>query len=181
MWSDRNTTSLLLLPPAPPLSLTQDTVLHKLLQHESFPQTAVQELLQHVSSTGSASCQKTCSSVSSPPQGRSSCQEPAPTWALQGLQPPFGTSTCCGVGSSMGCSMSICSSSPQWVAGGQSTSPSCSPRTAGESLHQHPSFFTDFGPCRVVSHFFFTSLSHSCYTAFVTLSYMSSQWYLQLH
>ncbi|KAK4810951.1 hypothetical protein QYF61_013359 [Mycteria americana] len=46
-------------------------------------------LLQHGSLTGHRSCQKTCSSVDSSPQGCSSCQEPAPARALHGVTTSF--------------------------------------------------------------------------------------------
>lgn len=110
MWSDCNTSLLLLSPHAfscsTSMSLTQDAILQELLQRGSFPQTAVQEHL---------------------------------LWCgvFHGLQHEY-----------------LLQHSPQRVAEGQSVSSLCSPWAAGESLHQHPSFFTDFGPCRIVSHFF---------------------------
>jgi len=53
---------------------------------------------------GHRSCQKTCSCMISASWGNSSCQEPAPACTLHRVQV---MSTCCGVGSSIGCIVNI--------------------------------------------------------------------------
>lgn len=62
----------------------------------------------------------------------SSCLQPAPVWALQGLQHFQGISTCCSMGSSEGCSADVCSGmvlsmdywqipAPPWFSSGATT------------------------------------------------------------
>jgi len=151
----------------------QETVLHKLLQCESFPQAAaLHELLRHGSFPQGAalqkqsaavwahkSCQQTCSSVdSSLPMGPQvlpgACCSTASPWGHSLLQ----ASTYSGVRSipwAAGGYLLHCG--PPWAAGEQPTSPWSSSRAAGESLLQYlqylssPSFFTDLGACRVVA------------------------------
>lgn len=87
---------LMLFPYSRMGSLPWETILHKLLQHGSFPWGAV--LLEQTVP------------VWVPYECHRSCQEPAPAWALpwnrRFLQ---GTSTYSGMGPSMGCRVDLCS------------------------------------------------------------------------
>jgi len=109
-------------------SLSRDTVLHKLLQHESFPRAAAPAW---VPSTGCSPSGTGCSSVG--PHGVTSpASKPAPAWAplstgpqvLPGACSSVGSpqghsllwvSTCSGLGSSTGCRWI---SAPPWASTG---------------------------------------------------------------
>lgn len=151
-------------------SLPQNAVLHKLLQSGAFLQGVdLQKLLQCGCPVGQNTCQTTCSCPGTSPWVHSSCHK------LAGLSMGCSflqlISTCSGVGTSMGCRVTICSSM-------------VFQELEGNNLHHHGALhglqgnlfssawstasFTYLGVCRVVSHFL-APLSHSCYLAFCIL------------
>jgi len=124
-------------------SLSRETILHKLLQHESFPRAAaLHELPQRGSlPTGCSPSGTSCSSMS-PPRRHKPCQQTCSGMgsSLHGstgpgrslLQPglPMGSqgvlqaSTCCGVGSlPRTAGGSLLHRGPPWAAGEQLVSP----------------------------------------------------------
>jgi len=163
---------LTLFPCSSVRSLSQETVLHKLLQCESFPRGAV---LQE-----QAAPEWVPHAATSPPS------KPAPAWAPLSTGPqvlagacsstgsPQGhsllqASTCCGMGSlPQATGGSLLHRGPPWAAGGQPASPWSSARVAREDsalvsrAPPPPSFFIDLGVCRIVS---FTSSHSSLFTA----------------
>ena len=168
---------LALCPSSSVRSLSQETVLHKLLQRESFPQAAaLHKLLQRGSPRGHKPGQQTCSGLGSSLHGaagpgRSLLQHGLPT----GSQPPLGIPLLwCGVPST-GCRWR---SAPLW------TSMGCRDSLPHDGLHHglqgnlcsgtwstsSPSFYTDLGVCRVVS----LTLSHSSLYAAVSPQYFFS-------
>ena len=155
-------------------SLPWETVLHELLQCESFPRAAVlHKLLQHGSLPRGAVLQEQTApawvprGVTSPaskpapawaplsPWGHRSCQEPAPARASHGVTASFGHPPAPAWGPPRAAGGYLLHLGPPWAAGGQPASPWSSPQAAGESLlrrleHLLPSFFTDLGVCSVV-------------------------------
>jgi len=168
--------------------LSQETVLHKLLQRESFPRAAVLHELPQCGSvpTGCSPSGAGCSSVG-PPRGHKPCQQtcsgvgsslhgsgsPGRSLLQRGL--PVGSQLPSGIHllrrgvPSMGCRLI---SAPPW------TSVGCRGTACLTAVFYHelqgqalcssisstssPSFFTDVGVCRVVS---FTSSHSSLFTA----------------
>jgi len=167
-------------------SLSRETVLHELLQRESFPRAAaLHELPQRGSFPRGAVHQEQAAPACVPHGVTSPASKCAPAWAplSTGLQVLAGT--CSSAGSPWGHSFlqaSPCSSVvsllwatsedllhhvPPWTAGGQSASPSltsCKGRLSALTFRAPPppSFFTDLGVCRVVS---LTSSHSSLFTA----------------
>jgi len=131
--------------------LSWETVLHKLLQHESFPRaTDLHELSQRGSLPRGAVLQEQAAPVWVPHRVTSPASKPAPAWA-----PPFTclqvlAGACCSMGSPWGHSFlqaSTCSGvgslpratggdlldcGPPWSTGGQPASPPSSSRAARE-------------------------------------------------
>jgi len=125
-----------------------DTVLHKLLQHGSFPRAAVlHKLLQCGSLPQGAVLQEQAAPGWVPREVTSPASKPVPVWAPLSTCPqvlpeacssmgsPRGHSLfqaylCCGVGSSMGCRWI---SAPPWTSMGCAGTAWSSPGAAGES------------------------------------------------
>ena len=133
-------------------SLSQETVLHELLQRESFPRaTVLHELLQCGSFPRGAVLQQQGAPAWVPtgsqaltanlfwhgllcPRVRSSWQEPAPVWALRGVTALFGHPRAPLWGPRWAAGGYLLHHRPPWAAGGQPASPQSSPWAAGESL-----------------------------------------------
>ena len=136
-------------------SLPRETVLHELLQRESFPwATVLHELLQHGSHPRGAVLQEQTApawvprGVTSPaskpasawaplstgPRVRRSCQEPAPARASHGVTASFGHPPAPAWGPPRAAGGYLLHRGPPWAAGGQPASPWSSPWAAGESL-----------------------------------------------
>jgi len=100
--------------------------------------------------------------------GHSSCQEPAPAQAPQGVTDSFGHPPTPRWGPPRAAGGDLLRCGPPWAAGGQPAPPWSAPRAAGKSLlrclrHLLPSFCTDLGVCRVIS----LTYSHSSLLAAV--------------
>jgi len=123
-------------------SLSRETVLHKLLQCESFPQAAaLHELTQRGSSPWGAVLQEQAAPAWVPHRVTSPASKPAPTWAPLFKGPQVLAGACSSAGSLQGHSFlqaSSCSSmgslpsatggdllhqGPPWTAGRQPASP----------------------------------------------------------
>ena len=136
-------------------SLPRETVLHELLQRESFPwATVLHELLQHGSHPRGAVLQEQTApawvprGVTSPaskpasawaplstgPRVRRSCQEPAPARASHRVTASFGHPPAPAWGPPRAAGGYLLHRGRPWAAGGQPASPWSSPRAAGESL-----------------------------------------------
>jgi len=132
-------------------SLSRETVLHKLLQHESFPwAAALHKLPQRGSSPWVADLQEQAAPAWVPHGVTSPASKPAPASAPLSTGPQVLAGACSGTGSSWGHSLlqvSICSGvrslpwttsgyllhrGPLWTAGGQPASPWSSSRAARE-------------------------------------------------
>jgi len=181
-------------------SLSQETVLHKLLQCESFPWAAALHKLPQCGSFPQGAVLQEQAAPAWVPHGITSpATKSAPEWVLlsAGLQVLAGA--CSSTGSPQGHNFLqalTCSSmgslpratggdllhhGPPWTAGEQPASPRSSSRAAREEsllwcLEQllPPSFFTDFGVCRVVSltssHSSLpTALSPQCFFPFLSM------------
>jgi len=191
---------LILFPCSKVRSLSQETVLHKLLQRESFPwATALHELPQRGSFPQGAVLQEQAApawvphGVTSPasktlrcgllsPRVCSSCQEPAPAWGSSQYNSFLQASTCSGVGFiAKATDGYLLHCGPPWSAGGQPASPwsfnmSCKGKLsapASQALPPH-SLFTHLGVCRVVSPL--SSLPfHRCFFFLPLLKYVITE------
>jgi len=117
-------------------SLPWEAVLHKLLQLESCPQaTALHELLQHGSPTGSQVLPANllqCGLLS--PRGHRSCQEPASAQASHGVTASFRHAPALASGPPRAAGGDLLHRGLPWAAGGQHVSSQSSPQAAGEYL-----------------------------------------------
>jgi len=138
-------------------SLSWQTVLHKLLQHDSFPQAAaLHDTPQHGSFPWGAVLQEQAAPAWVPHEVTSPASKPAPVWAPLSMGPQVLPGACSNVGFPQGHSFlqaSTCSGveslpqatgrdllnrGPPWAARGQPASPWSSSRAAREgSLLRH--------------------------------------------
>jgi len=168
LWSVHHTLSLPLLPPqredsstlcpcSSLRSLSRETVLHKLLQRESFPQAAaLHRLPQRGSFPQGAVPQEQAAPAWVPHRVKSPASKPAPAWAPLSVGPQVLAAACSSTGSPWGHSFlqaSTCSGigslpqatggdllhrRPPWTTSGQPASPWSSSQAAREnSLLQH--------------------------------------------
>lgn len=115
-----------------------------------------------------AICQESCYRIGFTPWGHSTCQEAAPVWAFWDCSFLQGTSTCCAVGFTPGCSLEICINTTLY--GQKRDKP-----LHHVSLHRlqgNPysgswdiSFLLPWPRC--LSHYFLTFLSYSFCTAYL--------------
>jgi len=164
---------LTLFPCSSVRSISWETVLHKLLQHESFTQAAVlHKLPQHGSPPWGADFQEQAAPVCTPHGVTSPVSKPAPVWAPFSTGPQVLAGACSSAGShgvtasfrhppvlawgpfhrlqappwtSMGCRGTACLTMVFIM--------SCKGKLSAPMSRAPPppSFFTDLGVCRVVS------------------------------
>jgi len=159
-------------------SLSRETVLHELLQRESFPRAAaLHKQLQHGFFPWSSVFQEQAAPAWVPHGVKSPASKTSAVWAPLSTGPQVLPGACSSMGFPQGHSIlqaSTCSGvrflprgyllhrGPPWAAGQQPASPWSSPRAAGESLQGNlrrgiswstssPFFLIDIGVCRVVS------------------------------
>jgi len=124
-------------------SLPRETVLHELLQHQSFPcNTVLHKLPQHGSLPWGAVLQEQAAPVWVPDRVTSPASKPAPAWAPLSMHPQVlaGAFSCPGFPqehSLLWVHPAALAWGPPWAAGGQPASPWSSSRAAGECLLQH--------------------------------------------
>jgi len=138
-------------------SFSQETALHKLLQHESFPRAAaLHKLLQHGCFPPCAVLQEQAAPALVPHRVTNPASKPAAVWAPLSMGPQVLPGACSSAGSPWGHNLlqaSTCSSmgsipqaaggdllhcEPPWAAGAQTASPWSAAQAAREdSLLQH--------------------------------------------
>jgi len=122
-------------------SLSWETVLHKLLQQESFPQGPVLQgqaappWVPHRVTSPARKPTPVCTPLF--PWGHRSCQQPAPAWASHGVTASFGHPPALVWGPPWTTGGYLLHCGPPWTAWEQPASPWSSPPTTGECLLQH--------------------------------------------
>jgi len=152
-------------------SFSRETVLHKVLQSESFPWAAAlhklfqhgslprvqsfrNKLLQHGTPRGHKPCQQTCSSVGSSLHGSTrSSRSLLQHRSSMGSQPPLDIPLVWHGSLPWPAGGGLLHHGPPWAAGAQPASPWAAPRAAGNlcSGTSSSSFCTDLGVCKIVS------------------------------
>jgi len=171
-------------------SLPRETVLHNLLQRESFPQAAaLHKLPQHGFFPPGAVLQEQAAPVWVPHEVTSPVSKPAPVWASLSMGPQVLAGACSSAGLPTGSqSPSVihllrygvpstgygCISAPPWTCMGCRGATclimvfitSCKGKLSAPASRGPPphSFFTDLDVCRVVS----LTSSHSCLSTAVS-------------